>query len=431
VPLESAATSSEPRRLASSWRAILGCLEVQLNPHTFAAWLKGAELRNVDGRTVTIATPNDIARDWLDTRLRPAIERAVSQVFGDVEVVIVGPGVPAAPARQPGPILGTVNPALTFETYQPAEGNLLALAAMRDLAAAVPGTPSPIVIYGPPGLGKTHLLHAAAAEASRAGRAVACLDAASFTARFIDEVRGRGAGDFHDAIREVDILLLDDLQQLAGRRATQEAFAGALDAVMHRGGHVAVASEQHPFDLDLLDRLASRLAQGIVTRIEPFDADARRAFIERIARHHRIALPSWAVDRLAACRAPSVRLLLGAVNQAIALQRLGRLDIARLDEAVARIAIAEAAGAEPSAALLDRLARCFGVELAALTGRSREARATEARAVAAAILQEQGLSLAGIGSILGGRDKSTVSSLARRGHELLEQHPELRTRAIA
>lgn len=431
MPLEPAATSSQPQHLSRSWRAILGCLEVQLNPNTFAAWLKGAEPRTFDGRTLTIATPNDIARDWLDTRLRPAIQRAVAQVFGDVEVVIVGPGIPATPPPQCGPILGTTNPALTFDAYQPSEGNLLALATMRDLAAAIPGSPSPIVIYGPPGLGKTHLLHAAATEASRAGRAVACLDAATFTTRFVEDVRGRGTGDFHDAIRQVDLLLLDDLQQLAGRRATQEAFAGALDAVMHRGGHVAVASEQHPFDLDLLDRLASRLAQGIVTRIEPFDAQARRAFIERTARNHRTSLPVWAVERLAASPVPSVRLLLGAVNQAIALQRLGRLDIARLDEAVARIAIVEAAGAEPTASLLERLAQRFGVELAALTGRSRDARATEARAVAAALLQEQGLSLAGIGNLLGGRDKSTVSNLARRGQALLAQQPNLRPRAIA
>ena len=431
MPLEPASASSEPRHLARSWRAVLGCLEVQLNPHTFATWLKGARPRSFDGATLAIETPNDIARDWLDTRLRPVIERAVAQVFGDVAVTIVGPGIDPAAARPAGEILGTVNCRYTFDEYQPSEGNLLALHAIRDLAEAVPGAPSPVVLYGPPGLGKTHLLHAAACLASRLGRRVACFDAAAFTARFVEGVRTSRQGDFHAAIREVDLLLLDDLQQLAGRRATQEEFASALDAVMHRGGHVAVASERHPFDLDLLDRLSSRLAQGIVTRVEPFDDDARRAFIERVARRHRIALPAWAVQRLASCRAPSVRLLLGAVNQAIALQRVGRLDLARLDAEIARVAIAEAAGAEPTAELLERVARYFGVETGDLAGRARGARVGEARAVAAALLQEHGLSLTQVGALLGGRDKSTVSALSRKGLALLDEHPALRQRAIA
>jgi chromosomal replication initiator protein len=430
--LEPASTSSDPRHLARSWRAVLGCLEVQLNPHTYATWLKGARPRSFDGALLAIETPNDIARDWLDTRLRPLVERAVAQVFGDVDVAFVGPGAPSAAEPRPArAVLGTVNCGYTFDEYQPAEGNLLALHAIRDIAEAVPGAPSPIVIYGPPGLGKTHLLHAAACLASRQGRPVACLDAATFTTRFVDGVRNSRQGEFQASIREVDLLLLDDLQQLAGRRATQEEFASALDAVMHRGGHVAVASERHPFDLGLLDRLASRLAQGIVTRVEPFDDDARRAFIERVARRHRLALPAWAVDRLAACRAPSVRLLLGVANQALALQRVGRLDLARLDTEIARVAITEAAGAEPTADLLARIARHFGVQPADLTGRSRQAPVGEARAVAVALLQEHGLSLAQVGALLGGRDKSTISALARKGTSLLQQRPDLRARSTA
>ncbi len=374
MPLEAASASSEPRHLARSWRAVLGCLEVELNPHTFATWLKGTRPRSFDGRTLAIETPNDIARDWLDTRLRPAIERAAAQVFGDVSVEIYGPGIAPVPARQ-GTVLGTINCSYTFEEYQPAEGNLLALNAIRDLAQALPGAPSPVVIYGPPGLGKTHLLHAAACLASRAGRAVACFDAATFTTRFVGDVVGNGQGEFNAALREVDLLILDDLQQLEGRRATQEALATAVDAVTNRGGGVAVASERHPFELNLLDRLINRLLPGIVTRIEPFDDDARRAFIERVARRSRVALPAWAVDRLAACRAPSVRMLLGAVNQAIALQRLGRLDPARLDGEVARLVIAEAAGAEPTAELVARIARHFSVDPAEVAGRARSARA--------------------------------------------------------
>lgn len=430
VPLEAASASSEPRHLARSWRAVLGCLEVELNPHTFATWLKGARPRSFDGHTLAIETPNDIARDWLDTRLRPAIERAAAQVFGDVAVQIHGPGSIPAPARQ-GTVLGTINCSYTFEEYQPAEGNLLAVNAIRDIAKALPGAPSPVVIYGPPGLGKTHLLHAAACHASRAGRSVACFDAATFTARFVGDVVGNGQGEFNAALRTVDLLILDDLQQLEGRRATQEALASAIDAVTNRGGAVAVASERHPFDINLLDRLVNRLLPGIVTRVEPFDDVARRAFIERVARRTRIALPAWAVDRLAACRAPSVRILLGAVNQAIALQRLGRLDLARLDAEIARLAIAEAAGAEPTADLVARIARHFNVEPADVAGRSRSARAGEARAVAAALLAEQGLSLAQVGALLSGRDKSTVSALVRKGAAILEQQPGLRARASA
>lgn len=431
MPLETASPGAEPRHLARTWRAILGCLEVQLNPHTVATWLAPARPCAFDGRTFTIQAPNEIARDWLDTRLRTVIERAAAQVLGEVELRVVGPVPEPAPRPPRGPITGTVNCSHTFDDYQPSEGNLLALAAMRDLAEATPGAASPVVVYGPPGLGKTHLLHAAACRAADLGRAVACLGADAFTAAFVASVRHGDGNEFKAAIREADLLILDDLQQLAGRRATQEELVAAIDAVTHRGGHVAVASEQHPFDLDLIDRLASRLVQGIVTRIEPFDADARRAFIERIARRQRTALPAWAIDRLAACNAPSVRLLLGAVNQAIALQRAARLDLASLDTAAARIAISQAAGRDPDAELLERIARHFQVDPGDLASRKRSPALTPARAVAAALLQQQGRSLAQVGALLGGRDKSTISELARRGARMLAEQPDLPGRLSA
>ncbi|WP_322796851.1 helix-turn-helix domain-containing protein, partial [Tepidiforma sp.] len=152
---------------------------------------------------------------------------------------------------------------------------------------------------------------------------------------------------------------------------------------------------------------------------------------ERIARRQRTALPAWAIDRLAACNAPSVRLLLGAVNQAIALQRAARLDLASLDTAVARIAISQAAGRDPDAELLERIARHFQVDLSALTGSSRSATLTPARAVAVALLQRQGRSLSRIGELLGGRHKSTISDLARRGARILAEQPDLPGRLSA
>lgn len=427
------------RELARSWQGVLGRLELELNPHNFATFLRGTRAVRLDGRELAVEAGSEMACSWLNQRLQVVVERAAAQVFGPgIGVVFIprgtalddaGPGPDAArdsPAAR-GPVVGQVNGSFTFEEYQAAEGNRLALQSCLSLVDDLDLRISPVVIFGAPGMGKTHLLHALAGRAAGQGRAVACLSGEEFANRFLGTMRNGRADEFRSLMRTVDLLVIDDLQQLAGKNKTQEELVYTMDAVCNGGGHVVVASEKHPFELDLPERLVSRLAAGIVTRVEPFRIAERRAFIERVTRRLRASLPAWATERIAGCEVPSVRLLLGAVNAAVSLERNQLLDMGRLDTELGRLALAEAtSGVIGERELLERIGRHFGVTVDEIAGRSRRAAVAEARAVAVATLHERGRSLSELGALLGQRDKSTISGLAERGRELIAGNDLLR-----
>jgi chromosomal replication initiator protein len=288
---------------------------------------------------------------------------------------------------------------------------------------------SPVVVFGAPGMGKTHLLHALACRAAAIGRRVVCLHAEEFTTRYLTAIRGGEMEEFQATVRAADLLLIDDLQYLTGKKGTLDELVHTIDAVTNNGGHVVVASERHPFDLELPDRLSSRLAAGLVTRIEPFRLAERREFIEHLARQLRVALPSWAIERIAGCEVPSTRVLQGAVHAAVALARGERLSLARLDAELTRLSLAELSPCGfDDRTLLEVIARHFETTFDELAGRSRAAAVASARAVAVSALKGRGRSLSEIAAVLGKRDRSTISQLQARGRQLLEREPALRER---
>ncbi|MGE0599264.1 MAG: DnaA/Hda family protein [Dehalococcoidia bacterium] len=424
----------DSRELLRAWQGVLGRLELELNPHNFTTWLAPTRARSFDGNDLVVEARSAMACDWLDRRMRTVVERAAAQAFGgEVHVTFVACGesraevppesLPVVPERShSGAVIGTVNCAFTFEDYLATDGNRLALQACVALVEPSDLVASPVVLFGSPGLGKTHLLHALACRARDLGRNVACLSAEEFTNRFLGAMRAKRAEEFQAEVRGVQLLIIDDLQSIAGKKATQDELVWTIDAVTNAGGHVVVASERHPFELGLLERLESRLAAGIITRMEPFDWSERRVFIEAVARKKRGGLPGWAIDRLAGVNAPSVRVLLGCVNAALGLERAQQLDMRTLDASLAGVAVVEKAATNGSEQqLLERVAQYFGVACDDLVGRARSTRLSEARAVAAAGLQARGYSLPRIGSLLSGRDKGTISALARRGREMIEE----------
>jgi len=432
-------SSASPRDISELWQAVLGRLQVELSPHSFNTWLRGTRALQLNGGKLIIEARTALSCEWLNIKLDAVVARAVAVQLGyEVEVEFVPRGslaadVPPAEAsrsqEKPGPvavIAGRLNCAFTFERYLPGEGNQIAYESCTRLLERDELPISPVVIFGPPGLGKTHLLHALACRAANASKRVACFSAEEFTTQFVTAIRTGGMEAFQAAVRSVDLFVIDDLQYLAGKKGTLDELVHTIDAVTNSGGHVVVASERHPFDLDLPDRLSSRLAAGIITRVEPFITQERREFIDHVSRGLRASLPTWAVERIAGCEIPSTRVLLGAVHAAVALGRCGRLDPARLDADLLRVAAVESAPAgHDDRAVLDAIALHFETSFEALTGRSRVAAVSSARAIAIFALKERGRSLSQIAELLGNRDPSTISQLQARGRELLAASPAL------
>lgn len=430
---------NDARELSRGWQGVLGRLELELNPHNFSTWLKGTRaLRFEDGCLVVEARSN-MACEWLNQRLRVVVERAATQSFPDLTSVrFVPPGelvpdVSAVPSdAPPAPpvqnVIGKVNCNFTFDGYMPGNGNILALQACRALVEPSELRVSPVVLFGSPGMGKTHLLHALACEARSQGQRVACLNAEEFANRFIGAITSGRGDDFKSVIREVDMLIIDDLQSMTTKKATLDELVHTMEAVTNSGGSIVIASERNPFELGLPERLESRLAAGIVTRVEPFRPGEQRGFIEAVARRSRTALPGWAIDRIANCPAASVRVLLGYINGAMALERSGRLDFASLDARLAGSAALDAAassGAGPQQ-VLARIARHFEVAVEDLCGRSRTARLNDARAIALAAMQRSGASLTELSATFGRRDKSTIHGLCERGRSLIDADANIR-----
>ncbi|HMO96818.1 MAG TPA: DnaA/Hda family protein [Tepidiformaceae bacterium] len=423
------------RDLAQRWSAVLGRLEVELTPQNYAMWFKGSVAERLEGEALVVRASSERVCTWLNDRMSLIVERALEQSFPrGVRVRFIGPAeeLPAAagdaiePPRR-GYVIGRVNCSYTFEDHVAAEGNRLARQLCLDIVEGREWRPNPLVLSGSPGMGKTHLLHALACEMEKRGKAIALFTAEEFVNRYMNAVRAKRVPEFHAEMRAVDLLMIDDLQQLVGKPGSQDELGYTMDAVVDCGGGTVMASERDPLELELSDRLASRISMGIICRVSPLLRDERREFIERYVRRHRVSLPAWAIDRVAACEAPSVRVLMGAVNSAIALERSQSLDIARLDESLARVVIAEARSeATGERELLERIARHFAVKLEEITGRAGGADVREARALAVAALHERGHSLSRIGAQFDGRDKGTLSVLAKKGRSMIHSDERLR-----
>ena len=420
------------RALGRTWQAVLGRLELEVSRANFETWLAGTTPHSVRGGELLVEARSAFRADWLNANMAPVVERCLGAIEGErlaVRFVTAGseaeqPGGPAAEAirTEPDPrtqVLGQVNGAFTLARYFRSEGSALAVASCLSLVDAGEQAISPVVVHGPPGVGKTHLLHALATRASAQGRRVACLSGEGFTTGYQRALREGTVEAFQESVRGVHLLIIDDLHDLAGKTGTLRELVHTLDAVTHAGGGAVVGSELRPRELGLPERLCSRLEAGIVAVVEPFAGPERRAFVEQRLVELRVGLPAWCVAQLATGTG-SVRSILAGVHAAVGLQRRGLLNEMRLAAELGALEL-HGRGAETAKAVIERVAAHYALAAGEVEGRSRAGKPSRARAVAAAALQERGSSYSEIGALLGGRSRSTIKGLAERGRSLASE----------
>jgi chromosomal replication initiator protein len=341
-------------------------------------------------------------------------------------------GGPVSRPAPPPPAGGTrLNPKYTFETFVIGSSNRFAHAAAVAVAESPAKAYNPLFIYGSSGLGKTHLLHAIGHYVSQLGnaRAVRYVSTEEFTNDFINSVRDDKTSAFQRRYRDVDVLLIDDIQFLETRERTQEEFFHTFNTLHNANKQIVITSDRSPKDLSTLeDRLRTRFEWGLLADIQPPDLETRIAILQKKAAQERLHAPMDVLEFIASRISSSIRELEGALIRVTAFASLTRSAVElSLAEEVLRDFIPD--GTEPQVTvdqIMASTADYFGVSLEDLRGHSRSRVLVNARQVAMYLCRElTELSLPRIGQAFGGRDHTTVMHADRKIRQQMAERRSL------
>ena len=316
------------------WTDATRTLRGAMDEATFDLWIAPLAAGDYDGETLHLIAPPAIS-SWVRTRLRRVIADAVADAAGSqvqVEIVSGGASAPApAPvtreraAPEPTPDGPGLNPKFTFEQFVLGDANRFAHAAALA-AAELPGQAyNPLFLYGPPGVGKTHLLHAIGnyVQGHQPGVTVRCTTAEHFTNDFVASLADGGISRFKSRYRRVDLLLIDDVQFLERKARTEEEFFHTFNALRDAGGQIVLTSDRLPRNMDALEaRLRERFEAGLVTAIEPPDAAMRMTVLRKRAAVDGLEVDDDALIPIAERVTANVRALEAALVRVIAYSSL-------------------------------------------------------------------------------------------------------------
>jgi chromosomal replication initiator protein len=424
--------ASPGQSLDSLWGEVQHRLRSAVPDSTFKIWLEPLRAVGAQGATLYLAAPDGI-RTWVERRYATLLREAVSEVAPALsEVAFAGPGEAAGEESGAAPT-AELNPNYTFERFVIGGGNRLAHAA----ALAVAETPSeaynPLFLHGPPGLGKTHLLGAIAnyLRGNAPGLSVRYTTAEGFTNEFVGALRSSGAEKFKNRYRDLDVLLVDDVQFLQGKQHTEEEFFHTFNALYEGGSQLVLSADRLPSELSTLEaRLRDRFEWGLTIPVEPPDLATRVTVLRHLAREAGLdADDSDALSELARRIDANIRRLHGGLTKVIAHASLTARPLS--PELIAELIPSRAPVSKPSTVeeIQQQVAAAFGISRAELVGSGRAATPLRARQIAILLTREEtDLSLPQIGRLYGGRDHSTVLNSLRRAEATLNDDDDLARR---
>ncbi len=404
--------------------------------------------------TLLLAAPNDFAKDVLEIRLKPLITGALTSQLGrEISLAITvqpqddpvheeprsepdfgdahSPRVDLFhPERRQGHRVSEparLNPKYVFETFVIGSSNRFAHAAAVAVAEAPAKAYNPLFIYGESGLGKTHLLHAIGhyARSLFSGLRVRYVSSEEFTNDFINSLRDDKASVFQRRYRDVDVLLVDDIQFLENKERTQEEFFHTFNTLHNANKQIVISSDRPPKQLSTLeDRLRTRFEWGLITDIQPPDLETRIAILRKKAVQERLAAPPEVLEFIASKIQSNIRELEGALIRVTAFASLNRqsVDLA-LAEVVLKDLIPDEGSQDITAAtIMAATADYFSMSLEDICGTSRSRVLVNARQIAMYLCRElTDLSLPKIGQTFGGRDHTTVMHADRKIRSLMAE----------
>ena len=434
------------RTARDTWAGVLDRARQDLPETTIVMWFSDVRAIGLTDDVLALAVPSQLVRERLQHNHLHLIEEAAAEQVGrpvkveiDVdeglrtepgqgldmeEDLAAGPppaafaaiGAPAEllPPRDDLGAPGLPFPNYTFDAFVPGPSNRFAHAAAMAVAEATPSTAyNPLFIYGATGLGKTHLLIAVGHHMHRLapGIRVKYVTSEQFVTEFIKAVRERQGDTFRQRYREVDILLVDDIQFLAKREETQTEFFHTFNHLHGAGKQIVIASDRPPHELaGLEERLVSRFRWGLCVDVQPPDLETRIAILQLKAERDQIEVPAEVVEFVASKFDQSVRELEGALVRVVAWSELTSqpIDVTLAERALQDL-IPQTENEIPPQLILEETANYFQLSTGDLISKSRSRPLTQARHIAMYLMRENtGLSLVKIGEIFGGRDHTTA-----------------------
>lgn len=419
--------------LTHSWNDIRDALRAAVAEPTWDLWLAPLRARSFDGSTLVLEA-SAAAQGWLSERYGRLLQACAAAVLGAHVTVVVTAGddeaarPPQDPTRAPGI---PVNPRLTFDQFVIGDSNRLSHAAALAVAEMPGLTYNPLFICGAPGLGKTHLLHSIANYASLHAESltIRLTSAESFTNEFLGALHGRGDMEaFKASHRQVDLLLVDDVQFLQSKARTEQEFFHLFNELHASGAQIVLISDRPPRDMNALeDRLRERFEAGLVCEVRAPDRGTRQTVLRKRALQDHIDIAEPATLDLIADRVTdNVRALEGALIRVVAFASLtGRpLTAALAAEVVDELYPAARRPVQSVSEIQERICTHFGVELTDLLSPSRAASVTWPRQLAMYLARElTGESLPAIGAAFGGRSHTTVINACKRAAARLAADP--------
>ena len=453
--------AEDPIDLEGLWALAIDGLADSTVTRQQRAWLRTTRPLGLLDGTALLAAPNDFTKDVLETRLRPMITTALSELLGrEIRVAVTvepaeedevtaaeeadqlaedtmtgmhwPPPAPFGGGRAPARVEpARLNPKYTFETFVIGAGNRFAHAAAVAVAEAPAKAYNPLFIYGDSGLGKTHLLHAIGHYAQRLfqNARVRYVSSEEFTNDFINSLRDDKQSAFQRRYRDNDLLLVDDIQFLESKERTQEEFFHTFNTLHNANKQIIISSDRPPKQLSTLeDRLRTRFEWGLITDVQPPDLETRIAILRKKSAQDRLNAPPDVLEFIASKIQSNIRELEGALIRVTAFASLNRqgVDLA-LAEIVLKDLIADDDRPEITAAtIIAATAEYFGITIEDLCGQSRSRVLVTARQIAMYLCRElTELSLPKIGQTFGGRDHTTVMHADRKIRSLMAERRQI------
>jgi len=433
------------------WQAVLAELELTLSKANFTTWFKNTFISSQEDKKVIVGVPNTFTKTWLENKYHKEILKALNNVTDAkiteavyrVEAIRQADEKPVTKPSGQAPIVSVeegektngfgLNPNYTFESFVVGKGNELAQAASLAVAQKPGEVYNPLFLYGGAGLGKTHLMQAIGHEAAKLfpNKKTVYVSCEKFTNEFIRSISQGSTEQFKSKYRSTDILLIDDIQFLAGKEGTQEEFFHTFNALHQNNRQIVVSSDRPPKAIPALEnRLVSRFEWGMIADIAQPDLETRVAILGAKCKEKKYILEQEIINYIASTIQSNVRELEGALNRIIAYHQLNNTkpSLESIKNQLSGLSnYNKRNGALTTKQILNTVSNFFDINLSGLTGTSRKKELVVPRQIAMFLMREEAkCSYPTIGQELGGRDHTTAMHAYEKIKKSLQDDEKIR-----